>query len=184
MDAQDTVLPPSASPALPVDAKTETLGIAFFDLSGFAKWSAVDDDARVAGFLQSFYTLAAKHIIPAGARIVKFMGDGGLAVFPKSSTEAVIVALCAYSQETRDRAREYGLDTELNVNVHVGPVISGSFGVPGAKRFDVIGQSVNVAARPGPRGMALSAQAFHCLSPEGKARFEEINPPITYRLKG
>lgn len=183
MDAQHAALPPSEARALPVDAKTETLGITFFDLSRFADWSSTDDDARVASFLQTFYSLAAKHLEPAGARIVKFMGDAGLAVFPKNSAEAVIFALCAYSQEIRDRAREYGLDTYLNINVHVGPVISGSFGVPGAERFDVIGKSVNIAARLGRRGVTLSAQAFRCLSPEGRKRFQKITPPTTYRFK-
>ncbi|MBT3379242.1 MAG: adenylate/guanylate cyclase domain-containing protein [Lentisphaerae bacterium] len=167
---------------LPDDAKTETMGITFFDLSRFAEWSSTDDDARVASFLQTFYALAAEHLEPVGARIVKFMGDAGLAVFPTDVAEQAIFALCAYSHATRTVAREYGLDTYLNVNIHVGSVVSGSFGVPGAERFDVIGKAVNVAARLGRRGVTLSAQAFRCLSPEGRARFQKLTPPTTYRF--
>ena len=168
---------------LPPDCQTETLGVAFFDLSRIAEWASSQEDVRVASFLQEFYRVAAEHIEPAGGRIVKFMGDAGLAVFPKKCAESVIFALSALSQETRAAAHNLGLDTYLNVNVHVGPVLAGSFGPPGAERFDVIGKTVNVAARLGRRGITLSPQAFRCLSPEGRERFEKISPPITYRLR-
>ena len=169
--------------ALPPDCQTETLGVAFFDLSRIAEWASSQQDVRVGSFFQKFYRLAAEHIEPEGGRIVKFMGDAGLAVFPKKCAESVIFALSALSQETRAAAHNLGLDTYLNVNVHVGPVLAGSFGPPGAERFDVIGKTVNVAARLGRRGITLSPQAFRCLSPEGRERFEKITPPVTYRLR-
>ena len=170
--------------ALPPDCKTETLGVAFFDLSRIGEWASCEQDEVVASFFQEFYKLAAKHIEPAGARIVKFMGDAGLAAFPEKSAEDVIFALCAFAGEARQSAREFGLDTYLNVNVHVGPVLAGSFGPPGGERFDVIGKTVNIAARLGRRGVTLSAQAFRCLSPGARERFDKIKLPVTYRFRG
>lgn len=172
-----------AQPALPSACRIETLGVAFFDLSRFGEWSSSDEDVLVASFLQKFYELAAEHIEPAGGRIVKFMGDAGLAVFPTEVAEKTIFALCAFAQEARACAREFGLDTYLNVNVHVGPVVAGPFGSPGATRFDVIGKTVNIAARLGRRGVTLSPQAFRCLSPEARKRFQKITPPVTYRFR-
>jgi len=169
--------------ALPPDCKTETLGVAFFDLSRIAEWSSSERDAVLASFFQAFYELAANHIEPAGGRIVKFMGDAGLAVFPEDSAEDVIFALAAFAREARERAGAYGLDTYLNVSVHVGPVLAGSFGPPGAARFDVIGKTVNIAARLGRRGLTLSSQACRCLSEDGRKRFEKLMQPITYRLR-
>jgi adenylate cyclase len=168
---------------LPADCKTEALGVAFFDLSRMSEWASSDQDVPVASFLQDFYALAARHICPAGGRIVKFMGDAGLAVFPVDSAEQVVFALCAFARDARSRARDFGLDAYLNVNVHVGPVLAGSFGPPGAERFDVIGKTVNIAARLGRRGVTLSAQAFRCLSPEARKRFEKITPAVTYRFR-
>jgi class 3 adenylate cyclase len=168
---------------LPPDCRSRTLGVAFFDLSRMAEWSGSDQDATVASFFQDFYALAARHLEPAGGRIVKFMGDAGLAVFETDAAEEVIFALCAFARDARARAREFGLDAYLNVNVHVGAVLAGSFGAPGAERFDVIGKTVNVAARLGRRGVTLSAQAFRCLSGEGRKRFEKIAPPVTYRFR-
>lgn len=176
-------VPASSRSALPADCETQTLGVAFFDLSRMAEWTSPDEDARVASFFQAFYGLAAKHLKPAGGRIVKFMGDAGLVVFPKESAEEAIFALADFARKARELARGAGLDAYLNVNVHAGPVVSGSFGPAGQERFDVIGKTVNVAARLGRRGVTLSAQAFRCLSPEGRARFSKHAPPVTYRLR-
>jgi len=177
---------PSASGApirLPPDCETTTLGVAFFDLSRMAEWASSDEDARVASFFQAFYALAADRIEPAGGRIVKFMGDAGLAVFEPEAGERVIFALADLARDARAKAAEYGLDAYLNVNVHLGPVLAGSFGPPGAERFDVIGKTVNIAARLGRRGLTLSAQAFRCLDPDARKRFAKITPPTTYRLR-
>jgi adenylate cyclase len=172
-----------APSSLPPGAKTETLGVAFFDLSRFDEWTSSDQDAAVAVFLSGFYVLAADHIEGGGGRIVKFMGDAGLAVFPVDSAEEAIFALGDLTEAARRLAREHGLDAYLNVSVHVGPVVAGEFGPPGQVRYDVIGKTVNIAARLGRRGVTLSAQAFRCLSPEGRKRFEKITRPITYRLR-
>lgn len=169
--------------ALPADCRTETMGVAFFDLSRLSEWASSEDDVAVAGFLQTFYELAGQHIEPAGGRVVKFMGDAGLAVFPKGSAEDVIFALCDFAREARACGREFGFDTYLNINVHVGPVFAGSFGSPGSERFDVIGKTVNIAARLGRRGVTLSPQAFRCLSEDGRKRFEKITRPSTYRFR-
>lgn len=168
---------------LPADCQTQTLGVAFFDLSRIAKWSSSEDDARIATFLQAFYQLASRHLEPVGARLVKLMGDAGLAVFPKESAEQAIFALAAFAEEARAYALECGIDAYLNVNVHVGPMLTGSFGPAGAERFDVIGKAVNIAARLGRRGVTLSEQAFRCLSPEGRQRFQKLVLPTTYRLR-
>ncbi len=172
-----------ANSALPPDWRTETLGIAFFDLSRFAEWSSSDEDIHVASFLQEFYRLAGDLLEPPGGRIVKFMGDAGLLVFPTERAEAVILALCTFAGQGRELARSFALEAYVNVNVHVGPVVTGGFGSPGMERFDVIGKAVNIAARLGRRGITLSPQAFRCLSAEGRERFEKITQPITYRLR-
>ncbi len=172
-----------APPALPPGCRHETLGVAFFDLSPIRQWASSGEDARIASFFVKFYELAARHIEPAGGRIVKVMGDAGLATFPNESAEDVIFALCELARDARKCARDFGLDTYLAVNVHVGPVVAGDFGPPGAERYDVVGKTVNVAARLGRRGVTLSPQAFRCLSPEGRERFEKVMRPITYRLR-
>ncbi|HUS90410.1 MAG TPA: adenylate/guanylate cyclase domain-containing protein [Phycisphaerae bacterium] len=175
---------PSQPPRLPDDVREETLGVAFFDLSRMGEWAGSAEDALVAGFLQEFYERSAALLAPAGGRIVKLMGDAGLVVFAPDAAEAVILALCDLTREARRLAAGYGLDTYLNVNVHVGRVLAGSFGPRGAERFDVIGKTVNIAARLGRRGVTLSAQAFRCLGEQARHRFEKIRQPVNYRFRG
>jgi len=173
-----------AQAALPADCKAETVGVAFFDLSRLSEWASSEQDEQVGRFFQGFYALAARQIEGAGGRIVKFMGDAGLAVFSTEAAENVILALCDFAREARELAGRFGFDAYLNVNVHVGPVLTGSFGPAGAERFDVIGKTVNIAARLGRRGVTLSAQAFRCLSDDGRKRFDKLMQPITYRFRG
>jgi len=179
--------PPALDPPshfLPEDCETRTLGIAFFDLSRFGEWASADSDEAAAGFLQRFYCLSAEHLCPVGGRIVKFIGDAGLAVFAPEDAEPVILALVALARELRaTAARDHNLDTYLNINVHVGPVLAGSFGPPGKERFDVLGKSVNVAARLGRRGVVLSPQAFRCLGPDVRQQFEKRQAPVTYAYR-
>jgi len=173
-------LPPTF---LPKDCEQQELGVAFFDFAPFAEWASSQEDAQIANFLQAFYALVAEKLQACGARLVKLMGDAGLVVFTKDAAEESILALCALTREGRDCARKFGLDAYLNVNIHFGPVLAGSFGPPGEERFDVIGKTVNIAARLGRRGVTLSPQAFRCLSAEARERFEKIMRPITYRLR-
>ena len=172
----------AAPGAPPPDCTKRKLGVAFFDLSRISEWADAEQDETAAAFFQQFYCLAAERLESAGGTIVKFMGDAGLLVFEPESAEAVIFALDEFARDARKLARQAGLDTYLNINVHVGPVITGSFGPAGAERFDVIGKTVNVAARLGRRGLTLSPQAFRCLGSEARKRFQKITPPITYRL--
>ena len=170
--------------SLPTDHKIETLGVAFFDLSRFAEWSSSDEDKRIAAFLQQFYGLAAQLLEPAGCRLVKFMGDAGMAVFPVGRAEDAIFALCEFSNDARRSAFAANLDAYCNINIHVGDVLTGSFGPAGLQRFDVIGKTVNVAARLGRRGIILSPQDFRTLSEEARRRFQKITRPITYSFRG
>jgi class 3 adenylate cyclase len=172
-----------APPAPPPGCRIETLGVAFFDLSPIPQWTSSDEDARIASFFADFYALAARHIEAAGGRIAKVMGDAGLVTFPRDDAEAVIFALCDLARDARRLAQDAGLDTWLAVNVHVGPVVEGEMGPPGAERYDVVGKTVNVCARLGRRGITLSPQAFRCLSPEGRERFTKITRPIVYQLR-
>ena len=173
-----------AARSLPSDCNTETLGVAFFDLSRFGEWYSSDEDERVAAFLQQFYELAAGTLEPAGCRLVKFMGDAGMAVFPVEKAEKAIIALCEFSTGARQAARAVGLDTWCNTTIHVGDVITGTFGPPGLERFDVIGKTVNIASRLGRRGIVLSPQAFRTLSEAGRKQFQKITRPITYAFRG
>jgi adenylate cyclase len=171
-----------AAGALPADIREVSQCVTFFDLSRMMEWASNQEDRKVAAMFQEFYQLAADSIEGAGGRIVKFIGDAGMAVFPKEAADRVIPALADLAVEVRKRAAAHGFDTYLNTNVHFGPMLEGSFGPKGLERYDVIGKTVNIAARLGRRGLTLSQQAYRCLSPAVRERFSRIDQPTNYRL--
>ena len=167
----------------PVPWQSEELGIAFFDLGRLREWQSASEDRRVAGFLQSYYDLAGSTIAGAGGRLVKLNGVEGLCVIPAAGMAAGVRALCELAGAVRGLARERGFDSHLNAHVHFGAVVSGEFGPPGLRRYDVIGKAVNVAARLGGRGVVLTAQAYRQLDHAGRQWFDKHTPPISYHYR-
>ena len=170
--------------ASPVPWQTGELGIAFFGLTRLREWHSSGEDLRVAEFLQSYYDRAGRTLAAAGARLVKLNGAEGLCVIPAQRMAEGVHALCELGGAVRDLARERGFDAHLSARIHFGAVVSGEFGPPGLRRYDVIGKAVNVAARIGGRGVVLTAQAYRQLDHASRQRFDKHTPPISYHFRG
>ena len=144
---------------LPPDAEECELGIVFLDLARFSRWADGREDREVAGMLQTFYALAARHLQERDTRVVKVIGDAMLAVFEVEALSAVVDALLRLADEFERIAESAGFTTRVDGKVHLGPVITGSFGPPGLQRFDVLGKTVNQTALLRGEGIVLSATA-------------------------
>lgn len=173
----------ASAPASPVPWQRAELGIAFFGLGRLREWHSAGEDRRVAEFLQSCYVLAGGTLAAAGARLVKLNGAQGLCVIPAGGMAAGVHALCELADAVRRLGREQCFDAHLHAQVHFGAVVSGEFGPPGLRRYDVIGKAVNVAARMGGRGVVLTAQAYRQLDHASRQRFDKYAPPISYHLR-
>lgn len=143
-------------PTLPPDADETTLGVAFVDLARFARWAALWGDREVAGLLQGFYALAARHVEPAGGRIVKTIGDAVMLVFEPDRCRELVQALHTLAAEVVSGAEARGFHTRLDAKVHLGPVMEGTFGPPGLERYDVFGRTVHDTVRLRGEGIVLS----------------------------
>ena len=116
----------------------------------------------------------------AGGRVVKFIGDAALLVFPEDAVDRGVEGLLQLKDTVDDLMQERGWDCRLAVKAHFGTTVAGPFGAAGAKRFDVIGKAVNTAATLDSTGVTLSVAAFRKLGPELRRRFHKHTPPITY----
>ncbi len=130
--------------------------------------------------VDSYYKRVAARITAGGGRVVKFMGDGALAVFPEDGVDAGVNALLALKEGIDAWMSSLGWECRLTARAHVGTVIAGPFGGIGDKRFDVIGREVNTAATLDHSGLSLSVAAFRKLSPALRTRFKKYTAPITY----
>jgi len=96
-------------------------------------------------------------IQPLGGEVLKFIGDGLLAIFPLSERGAERAARAALAAVRAARAGMAQLDAEriagglpplpFGVALHLGPVMYGNIGAPDRLDFTAIGPAVNRASR-------------------------------------
>ncbi len=128
-------------------ARTSTpLLLAFIDLSRFSKESLQRDDEQVAETIDAYYGLVAREIAGAGGRVVKYIGDAALIVFPEADADSGVRALLRLKSSVEAMLATQGWASRLGAKVHVGSAIAGEFGPPGDARYDVIGRAVNETA--------------------------------------
>jgi adenylate cyclase len=155
------------------------LVIAFLDLSFFTKDASTREELAIAEIIDDYYERVGAHVAAAGGVVVKFIGDGALLTFPVERADDALTQLLELRQEVDQWLASRSWASRLIVKMHAGPVVAGDFGVRDSKRFDVLGNTVNVAARL-PRPFHLSPQVFRLLSPEMRRRMKKHTPPITY----
>jgi len=167
------------------------------DLRGFtALAERLDRDAAVALLNAHFERLAAP-IKAFGGEVLKFVGDGLVAIFPTEPDGApracarALDAVAAARKATAafnagDRGGLPALD--FGVGLHRGPVAYGNIGAPDRLDFTVIGPTVNRAARVesrckplGRSVLATGAVAEHVgdrLVPVGRHALPGVADPV------
>jgi adenylate cyclase len=154
--------------------------VAFIDLTRFGAQSQRVSDIDLAETLDTYYERVAVAIEAGGGRLVKFVGDGALAVFGEADVDRGVQALLDLKDSIDELMDTRGWECRLAVKVHFGSAVAGPFGPADAKRFDVIGKTVNTAVTLDSTGVALSVTAFRKLGSELRRRFKKHTPPITY----
>jgi adenylate cyclase len=128
-------------------------------------------DLDVARVMSDYYELAGSRITAGGGRVVKFIGDAMLAVFPSDGVDRGVLALLDLKDAADRFMAEHGWECRLEVKAHFGTVAVGELGSGQDKRYDVLGKVVNAAFRlKGVDGIALSPEALERLGPGVQAR--------------
>ncbi len=123
------------------------------DLRGFTDYTASHDGAQVVERLNAFFDVLVAPITEKAGEVLKFTGDGLLAIFPfetrqdltercrdaLASAEAAIAALADAAAD--DEAIKCG------IALHPGRVLFGNVGSDSRLDFTAIGEAVNMAAR-------------------------------------
>jgi class 3 adenylate cyclase len=160
-------------------ARTEqALLIVFADLTRFMVNSRGTPDGTLAELLDGYYRHAEGAVSTAGGRVVKFMGDAFVAVWPEERAGIGVAALPALKRDIDAWWAAKGWDSHVVVKAHFGRAICGPFGRE--ERFDVIGNEVNIAATLPARTVSLSAEAFRCLENGERRAFKKHTSPVIY----
>ena len=144
--------------------------VLFCDMRGFTALSEQLGREHILRVLNEFFDAVVTAVHRRGGEVLKFMGDGLLAIFPLGENEprdeacarSIMAALEGEAElEQRAAARRERGEPEYRASfaLHIGTVAYGNIGADGRQDFTVIGPAVNRAARI----QALGAQLGHAI---------------------
>ncbi len=143
------------------------------DLRGFTAFSDQRSGADVIDFLNAYYDCIVPSIENAGGEVLKFIGDGLLAIFPIEQDQGPVCneALKAAREGQKNIQQQKDHPLRYGMALHLGEVLYGNIGGASRLDFTTIGPAINLAARLEPLTRDLdkailtsAAFAKHCLA--------------------
>lgn len=134
------------------DGEEIEAAILFVDVVDFTRVSGAMSGPEAVAMLNAVFDLVVPPVEANGGEILKFLGDGFLAIFPYADenglAEAVLGAVEAVrSGEALLAASTVASDAKIRSALHAGCFHFGNVGGSGRLDFTAIGQPVNFAAR-------------------------------------
>jgi adenylate cyclase len=133
---------------------TVRAAIMICDLRDFTRISDNWPRDDVIHLLNDYFDAMSEPIVRHGGEILKFIGDGLLAIFPLSQPSACANLLRAVSEARQaiiamnEKNGETGrVPLNYGIGIHVGDVMYGNIGSHTRLDFTVIGPAVNMASR-------------------------------------
>lgn len=171
----------------------------FADIRGFTKLADSTPGLEVIELLDDVFEALTASLRSRGGQVLKFMGDGMLAIFPllaetqaetcRHTIDAAREAMHAVHRVNCARAEASKPVAEVDLALHIGEVLYGNVGAADRLDFTVIGPAVNEAARietlcePLGRKVLVSAEfaaaagSSNGLQPLGHHRLRGVREP-------
>ncbi|MEM1045127.1 MAG: adenylate/guanylate cyclase domain-containing protein [Pseudomonadota bacterium] len=140
------------------DVRTMEAVVLMADLRGFTAKSLAWQADDLLHALSTYFEVICEAVAGADGDVLKFIGDGVLAIFPvdgrngSNAASRAGLAACADAHrrmlDANAQRRQAGRDPlDFVVSLHRGPVTYGNIGGADRLDFTVIGPAVNVASR-------------------------------------
>jgi adenylate cyclase len=128
------------------------------DLRGFTALADSLPTEALNSLLNQYFEIMARAVMAEGGEVLKFIGDGMLAIFEivdgadighacNSALRAARNAAAAIEQCNTERVVAGKPAIRFGIALHLGEVYYGNIGAPGRLDFTVIGPAVNQASR-------------------------------------
>jgi adenylate cyclase len=125
------------------------------DMRGFTALADTLPPQQLVDLLNRYFDCQVPAIHEHGGEVLKYMGDGLLAIFPigaEGEFASICAAALAAGRTARDNiaarnAAEDGVVLRFGLALHVGDVLFGNIGSGNRLDFTTIGPAVNLAAR-------------------------------------
>ncbi|KIC50139.1 adenylate/guanylate cyclase domain-containing protein [Tateyamaria sp. ANG-S1] len=125
--------------------------ILFSDIRGWTALNASQSAEHVLDVANRYFEVMSDAIDNNGGEILKFTGDGVLALFPSDGSEPGQVEACRQALSAAHAALGIAALADLPVpfgtGIHFGKLLYGNVGARERLDFTVLGQSVNIASR-------------------------------------
>ena len=164
--------------------------ILFEDLRGFTRHADAAAPEDMVQALNAYLDAMGRPLLARGGEILKFMGDGVLAVVGlddgdaaagcRAALDAARETLAAFRGLNRIRRSEGLPAMEVDIVLHVGELMYGNVGAVGRLDFTMIGPAVNEAARMEPmcraigRNVLVSRAFFDACARDGRRELEPL----------
>jgi adenylate cyclase len=129
----------------------------YADVRSFTALADTTPGAAVIELLDEVFETVTASLRPRGGEVLKFLGDGMLAIFPfedatrgqicRRALDAAAEAMCAIDQLNTTRPAAGKPTAAIDLALHLGEVLYGNVGAVDRLDFTVIGPAVNEAAR-------------------------------------
>src|ERR1051325_8620472 len=130
--------------------------VGFYDLAGYMRYAEKAEAGELLALMAGYFALTGQILGDAGGRLIKTMGDAGLAAFPAELVDVGVLAFQALQREGDEWLARHGYKTHAIVKLHLGPVAIGMVGAPGQQIIDLYGKTVNLAALLPSNGLAMT----------------------------
>ena len=137
--------------------ETIEAALLFADLRGFTALSESSPPTAVISALDAWFDRIAGSVHAFGGEVLKFMGDGVLAIFPvtggspgnacDAALKAVAAARSGMAHLDEARGREGLTPLPFGVALHLGEMLWGNIGAADRLDFTAIGPAVNLVSR-------------------------------------
>lgn len=170
-----------------------TAAIWFSDLRNFTKLADQCPPNETLMLLNSYFEALTKCIQDRNGEVLKYIGDGILAIFPigsaldsvdacRNAKLAALESLSKIDAINLARKNEERIISDVGIALHVGEVAFGNIGAPDRLDFTVIGPCVNLAARI--EGLCSKLNSRLLVSAEFAANSEEFTSLGSHNVKG
>jgi adenylate cyclase len=151
------------------------------DLAGFSRAVGPLSTVELAELVHRFYAAASALVESRGGQVVKFVGDGCLAVFGEDAAPIAVACAVDFADIAHELRDEFGIELAVGANVHLATIVEGRFGAGPSAAFDVMGAGVMHAFRMGAgSGVRISEPVYRKLPNDQRRVWHRHQPPATY----
>lgn len=163
------------------DHVSKIMAVMFSDIRSFTTLSEKMTPKESFAFINSYLQKVSPQIRNNHGLIVKFLGDGVMAVFPEGADDALASGVAMFrvvEDYNQERLKLGNEPLKIGIGIHVGHIMLGMVGESNRMQGDAFSDSVNLTARL--EGLTKFYGVSLLISQQA---YEQLTNPESYKLR-